>query len=97
MTIEGIKDNPKTVLALFSGDYCHTCKKVHGVIDEVIAQFPDKIDFKVINVTENTELAVEYEVLNLPTLLIFKGGQVTERVAGFISKEKLMAKLNLPA
>ena len=95
MDLENIANNPKLVLALFTSAWCRTCKQVLPCINEVTRKYPDKIDFREIDVAQQPELATKYEVLSLPTLVVLKNGQVIERLNGFFSKDNLIKKLNL--
>jgi len=95
MTLSRLVNNPKTVLVLFKSEWCHSCKKLEPIVKELVAGFPDKLDYEEVDVTSNADLAAEYEVFNLPTLLAFKEGKVLERFTGFTGKDKLMKKLNL--
>ncbi|MFH1230628.1 MAG: thioredoxin domain-containing protein [Planctomycetota bacterium] len=93
--MENITNNPKLVLVLFTSTWCRTCKQVLPFINEVAQKYPDKIDFREIDVAQQPELATKYEVLSLPTLMVLKNGLVIERLNGFFSKDNLIKKLNL--
>lgn len=95
MDLENIANNPKLVLALFTSSWCHTCKQVLPFINEITQKYPDKIDFRKIDVAQQPELATKYGVLSLPTLVVLKNGQIIERLNGFFSKDTLIKKLNL--
>jgi thioredoxin 1 len=90
-----ITNNSKIILALFKNEFCHTCNQVSPVARQVAQQHPDKIDLQEIDISQNPELATKYEVFTLPTFIIIKQGQVIERISGFITKDKLIKKLNL--
>lgn len=95
MALENLKDNPKLVLALFSSGFCHICKKVHPVVQEIAAQYPDRVEMQEVDAISEPDTAAKYDVLNLPTLLVFKNGDIVERFTGFIPKNQLIKKLNL--
>ena len=82
------------VLMLFTGEWCHACKQLSPVVKQVVQEFPDKIELKVVDISQEPDLATKYEVLSIPTLIILQGGQVLEKITGFISKDKLTGKIN---
>ena len=69
------------------------CKIVSPIIDDVAKEFSGKVKIGKINVDENTELATDLTVMNIPTLVFFKGGKEVERLVGVISKKELLKKI----
>ncbi len=83
------------VLVDFWAPWCGPCR-VQGPILEELAKEIDVTKMKVakLNVDDNSESAGRFNVLSIPTLMIFKGGQVVEQFVGVQSKEKLLEMLN---
>ena len=82
------------VLVDFFGDHCPPCKRLAPVIDELATENEGTFKIGKVNVNDNMELAMKYAVTAVPTLLVFKGGEVVERTQGFQDKDKLQAMLN---
>ncbi|MEO0136511.1 MAG: thioredoxin domain-containing protein [candidate division WOR-3 bacterium] len=71
-----------------------SCKAMSKYIEEIDREYSDKINIAKVNVDNEIKTANEYDIQNIPTILIFVGGTVKERIIGTISKEALMKKLN---
>lgn len=82
----------KTVLVDFWASWCGPCKMVGPIIDEIANEVTDVKICKV-NVDEQPELAKEYKVMSIPTLIVFKDGQMVKREVGAKSKEDLLAMI----
>jgi thioredoxin 1 len=78
----------KSVLVDFWADWCGPCKMMGPVIDEVADEIKHIIVGK-INVDEQPELAIRYNVMSIPTLILFEKGQEVGRTVGFVSKKEV--------
>ncbi len=87
-----VKESAKTVLVDFWASWCGPCRMIAPVLEEVAAQRPDVKVCKV-NVDEEQELAASYHVSSIPTLLVFKNGQVVKQSVGAIPKAKILEML----
>ena len=87
-----VKDSSKTVLVDFWASWCGPCRMIAPVLEEVAAERPDVKVFKV-NVDEEQELAISYGVSSIPTLLVFKNGQVVNKSIGAVPKAKILEML----
>ena len=87
---EEILNSDKNVLIDFFADWCGPCQRVSPVIDEIARGNPD-IKVGKINVDEQPELASRFRVYTIPSLFVFKNGQVIEQAVGVQSKEHLLA------
>ena len=89
---EHVLDAKGTVLVDFWASWCGPCRMLAPVLEEVAAERPDVKVCKV-NVDEEQELAISYGVSSIPTLLVFKNGQVVNKSVGAVPKAKILEML----
>ncbi len=82
------------VLADFWAPWCGPCKMIAPVLEELDSEMGDKVKIAKLDVDENQETAGKYSVMSIPTLLVFKDGEVVDQVVGFQPKEALAELLN---
>lgn len=82
------------VLVDFWAGWCMPCKMLAPVVDEVAAEFVNKVKVVKVDVDNNQALATKFGVRGIPTLLILKNGQVVDRMVGVQPKTAIAAKLN---
>lgn len=87
-----IAQDGKTVLVDFWATWCGPCRMITPVLEEVAKERPDVTVCKV-DVDEERELALEYGVSSIPTLLVFRDGKVVNQSIGAIPKERILAML----
>lgn len=80
----------KPVLVDFYADWCGPCNAMAPIIEELASELDEKAKVGKINVDENSDIAVEYNVMNIPTLIIFKNGKEEKRLVGLRDKEELL-------
>lgn len=80
----------KPVLVDFYADWCGPCNAMAPVIEELAKELEKKAKVGKINVDENSDIAVEYNVMSIPTLIIFKNGKEEKRLVGLRDKEELL-------
>lgn len=83
----------KKVLVDFYADWCGPCKMMSPIIDEFAKSYSDKVKVCKINVDEAPDIAVNYEVMSIPTLIFFENGNVVDTIVGLTSESELISKL----
>jgi thioredoxin 1 len=81
------------VLVDFWAEWCGPCKMIGPLLDEIADEKVGKMKVGKVNVDENQELATKFGIRAVPTLLLFKGGQIKEQMVGMVGKKDLEKKL----
>jgi thioredoxin 1 len=82
------------VLVDFTAVWCQPCKMLDPVIKQLADQWEGKVKVVKLDVDENPQIAMDYTVMGVPTLMLFKQGQPVERVTGFQPKDRLEKKFS---
>jgi thioredoxin len=82
------------VLVDFWAEWCGPCKMVGPILDELASEYQGKVKIGKVNIDEFQSLATEYGIRAIPTLLIFKEGQVADQIVGLRSKRDFKNKLD---
>ncbi|MBR3720144.1 MAG: thioredoxin [Clostridia bacterium] len=90
-----VKESNKVVLVDFYADWCGPCKMMSPVIDEIAKEVGENIKICKLNVDEAQDIAIEYGVMSIPTLIIFKAGNEVNKLIGLQSKSEVMEALNV--
>jgi thioredoxin 1 len=85
-----VMKSQEPVLVDFWADWCAPCKTLMPAVEAVAEQFKGRLRVGKVNVEENEQVPFQYNITTLPTLLIIKGGKVSEQRVGLISRDNLV-------
>ena len=88
-----VLQNTKPVLVDFWAEWCGTCRQVSPILDEISAEYGDKIEIVKVNVDNEPALAQQYGIVSIPALQVFQGGQLVKQMVGAKPKVALLADL----
>ncbi len=88
-----VLENEKTVLLDFWASWCGPCRMLSPIVDQVAEERTD-IQVGKVNVDEQPELASQFRVMSIPTLIVFKGGKAVNQSVGAVPKERVLALLD---
>jgi thioredoxin 1 len=91
---EEVIDATEPVLVDFSAVWCGPCKMLDPIVKQLAGEWDGKVKVVKIDADQNPNILMQYSVLGIPTLLFFKDGKIKERITGFMSKDKLVAKFS---
>ena len=88
---EQVLKSEQPVMVDYWADWCGPCKMIAPILDEIADEYDGKLKVAKLNVDENQEIAQKYSVRGIPTLMIFKSGDVAATKVGAVSKSQLSA------
>lgn len=89
-----VLNSSNPVFVDFWAEWCGPCRSVSPVVEELSGEYGGKVDFVKVNVDENAELAQKYNVFSIPTLAIFKNGEVVSQKVGASTKESFQTMID---
>ena len=90
---EEINSSTEPVIVDFWAEWCGPCKMISPVLEEIAAEQAGKVRIAKLNVDDNPDAARRFDVMSIPTLILFKDGQPQKRIVGAKSKGQLVADL----
>ncbi len=80
----------KTTIVDFYADWCGPCKMMSPIIDSVAEELGDSVKVCKVNTDDNMNLAEQYGIMSIPTIIIFKNGEIVNRFSGVRSKSEII-------
>jgi len=90
---EDVINSDKLVLVDFWAEWCGPCRMVSPILDEIGAEYADKLEIVKVNVDEEPHLAAEYQITGIPAMKVFQNGKVIREMVGAKPKPALLADL----
>jgi thioredoxin 1 len=88
-----VLESSQPVLIEFTADWCPPCKMLAPIIDEIARRYEGKLRVGLLDNDHNPAVIRAYQVMGLPTLILFVDGQPVERITGYVPRERIEAKV----
>lgn len=88
-----VLDSKVPVIVDFWAEWCMPCRMIEPVVEELNREYNGKIKFFKLNTDKDPSIAIQYQIMSIPTLLFFKNGRPVDKVVGVVSKKSLIDKI----
>ena len=89
-----VLDETLPVMVDFTATWCGPCKMVDPIVKQLAGEWEGKVKVLKCDADQNPNVLMKYGIMGIPTIMLFKGGQMVERVTGYQPKDKLVNKMN---
>lgn len=89
-----VTKSPTPVLVDMWAAWCGPCRLIAPVVEELAGTYSGKVKVGKVNVDDHPQVAAQFGIMNIPTLLLFKGGKEVDRIVGVVPKEELSRRLD---
>lgn len=87
-----VLDSGQPVLVDFTAVWCGPCKMLDPIVQQLASEWAGKVKVVKLDVDDNPELAMQYQVMGVPTLMLFVKGQPSQRITGYLPKDRIIDK-----
>jgi thioredoxin 1 len=90
---EEVLNSDTPVLVDFWAEWCGPCRMIGPIVEELSTEYQGKVKIGKMNVDNNPNIPMKYGIRSIPTLLVFKGGELVDKIVGAVPKTNIVSKL----
>jgi thioredoxin 1 len=91
--MDDVLNSDTPVLVDFWAEWCGPCKMIAPLVEQLAEEYAGKLKVAKMDADENGDTLMRYQIMSIPTLILFKNGEAVEKIVGFQAKEKIASKL----